>query len=107
MVARAQGVPVLFACETCKFHERVQLDSICNNELGDPETLVSVPDQADVRWLEGWADVPQLRLLNLLYDATPMEFVTAIITEARRRGRPAHWNGSIVQQARTLLRRPF
>lgn len=83
MVARAQGVPVLFACETCKFHERVQLDSICNNELGDPDTLVTVQDQADVRWLEGWGDVPQLRLLNLLYDATPMEFVTAIITEVR------------------------
>lgn len=59
----------------------MQLDSICNNELGDPDTLVTVQDQPGVAWLEGWEDVPQLRLLNLLYDATPMEFVTAIITE--------------------------
>ena len=37
MVAAAAGVPVLVCCESCKFHERVQLDSICANELGDAE----------------------------------------------------------------------
>ena len=34
MVANAFGVPVLMCCEAYKFHERVQLDSICFNELG-------------------------------------------------------------------------
>lgn len=34
MVAHAFGVPVLVCCEAYKFHERVQLDSICSNELG-------------------------------------------------------------------------
>ena len=34
MVAHAFGVPVLVCCEAYKFHERVQLDSICFNELG-------------------------------------------------------------------------
>lgn len=34
MVAHAFNVPVLICCETYKFHERVQLDSICSNELG-------------------------------------------------------------------------
>jgi len=34
MVAHAFGVPVLVCCEAYKFHERVQLDSICANELG-------------------------------------------------------------------------
>jgi translation initiation factor eIF-2B subunit delta len=34
MVAHAFHVPVLVCCETYKFHERVQLDSICFNELG-------------------------------------------------------------------------
>ena len=34
MVAHAFGVPVLMCCEAYKFHERVQLDSICFNELG-------------------------------------------------------------------------
>ena len=34
MVAHALGIPVLVCCEAYKFHERVQLDSICANELG-------------------------------------------------------------------------
>lgn len=34
MVAHAFRVPVLICCEAYKFHERVQLDSICFNELG-------------------------------------------------------------------------
>ena len=35
MVAHAFHVPVLICCEAYKFHERVQLDSICSNELGN------------------------------------------------------------------------
>jgi translation initiation factor eIF-2B subunit delta len=34
MVAHASRVPVIVCCEAYKFHERVQLDSICSNELG-------------------------------------------------------------------------
>lgn len=34
MVAHAFRVPVLICCEAYKFYERVQLDSICSNELG-------------------------------------------------------------------------
>lgn len=34
MVAHAFRIPVLICCEAYKFHERVQLDSICSNELG-------------------------------------------------------------------------
>ena len=34
-VARGAGIPVLVAAETCKFHERVQLDAVANNELGE------------------------------------------------------------------------
>ena len=34
MVAHEFRVPVLVCCEAYKFHERVQLDSICSNELG-------------------------------------------------------------------------
>jgi translation initiation factor eIF-2B subunit delta len=34
------GVPVLVAAETCKFHERVQLDAVAHNELGDPNDVL-------------------------------------------------------------------
>jgi translation initiation factor eIF-2B subunit delta len=37
MVASAYNVPVIVCCETYKFCERVQIDSICFNELGDPD----------------------------------------------------------------------
>jgi translation initiation factor eIF-2B subunit delta len=36
------GIPVLVAAETCKFHERVQLDAVSNNELGNPDALVDI-----------------------------------------------------------------
>lgn len=40
MMAKEYQKPVLVCCETYKFCERVQLDSICFNELGDPDELV-------------------------------------------------------------------
>ena len=42
MVAHAHSKPVLICSESYKFHERVQLDSITHNELGDPEALATV-----------------------------------------------------------------
>ena len=42
MMAHAHSKPVMVCCESYKFHERVQLDSITHNELGDPEALASV-----------------------------------------------------------------
>ncbi|KAJ7515857.1 hypothetical protein O6H91_22G031800 [Diphasiastrum complanatum] len=81
MVAHALGVPVMICCETYKFHERVQLDSICSNELGDPDALVEVHGRKDVYSLRGWADSKHLHVLNLMYDATPADYVSMIITE--------------------------
>lgn len=57
MMAAAHSTPVLICCETYKFHERVQLDAITNNELGDPRALLSVPGRKanKVRaWRAGW-----------------------------------------------------
>ncbi|MCO5578920.1 hypothetical protein L7F22_032770 [Adiantum nelumboides] len=81
MVANAFHVPVMVCCETYKFHERVQLDSICFNELGDPDALVKVPGKKDSSELEGWSQNSHLQLLNLTYDATPADYVSMIITE--------------------------
>lgn len=80
MVAHSCGVPVMICCETYKFHERVQLDSITSNELGDPDALVKVAGRKESA-LEGWADNEHLQLLNLTYDATPADYVSMIITE--------------------------
>ena len=124
MLAHERGVPVLVCCETYKFAERVLLDSICYNELADPDDLVPPePDASKVRWprsegsaasearreerevavpplphgrrypwprrpcfrgrqVADWRDMPRLKLLNLMYDVTPMKYVTMVVTEA-------------------------
>ena len=74
-------------CETYKFTDRVLLDAICYNELGDPDELVGEPEQQPPPLPSGariadWRDVPTLKVLNLLYDVTPMQYVTMVVTEA-------------------------
>ena len=55
--------PVLVACETYKFAERVQLDSITSNELGDPDALASVPLRPELTSLQDWRSEPRLGAL--------------------------------------------
>ncbi|KAJ6794819.1 translation initiation factor eIF-2B subunit delta-like [Iris pallida] len=81
MVAHAFHVPVLVCCEAYKFHERVQLDSICSNELGDPDVISKVRGRKDLKNLDNWADNENLQLLNLTYDATPSDYVSMIVTD--------------------------
>lgn len=81
MVAHAFEVPVLVCCEAYKFHERVQLDSICFNELGDPDAISRVPGCEKLSPLKDWADVENLQVLNLKYDITPSDYVSMLITE--------------------------
>ncbi|KAG0478848.1 hypothetical protein HPP92_013567 [Vanilla planifolia] len=81
MVAHAFGVPVLICCEAYKFHERVLLDSICSNELGDPDVISKIQGREDLRHLQNWADHENLQLLNLVYDATPSDYISMIVTE--------------------------
>lgn len=81
MVAHAFQVPVLICCEAYKFHERVQLDSICSNELGNPDIISKVPGRMRVNHLDNWTNKENLQLLNLLYDATPSDYISMIITD--------------------------
>ncbi|KAL5723541.1 hypothetical protein ACHQM5_006929 [Ranunculus cassubicifolius] len=81
MVAYAFHVPVLVCCEAYKFHERVALDSICSNELGDPNTIAKVQGRDDVNHLDPASNNENLQLLNLMYDATPSDYVSMVITD--------------------------
>ncbi len=73
LMARSYNKPVLVCCETYKISNRVQLESITGNELGDPHTFSSQSSSL--------ANGKNLKLLNLLYDLTPSEFVSGIVTE--------------------------
>lgn len=79
LAARASNVPVLFGCETYKISNRIQLESITGNELGNPDDVKDTG--AGTSALDDWKDAPNLKLLNLLYDLTPSEFVSGIVTE--------------------------
>ncbi|XP_050381032.1 uncharacterized protein LOC126798191 isoform X2 [Argentina anserina] len=81
MVAHAFRVPVLVCCEAYKFHERVQLDSICSNELGDPDVISKVPGMDEINCLNNQANCENLQPLNLIYDALPSDYVSMIITD--------------------------
>ncbi|GAV90413.1 IF-2B domain-containing protein, partial [Cephalotus follicularis] len=81
MVAHAFGAPVLVCCEAYKFHERVQLDSICFNELGDSDAISKVRGREDINYLDDWANSENLQLLNLVYDATPSDYISMIVTD--------------------------
>ncbi|XP_076873036.1 translation initiation factor eIF2B subunit delta [Brachyhypopomus gauderio] len=79
LVAKAYNVPVLVCCETYKFCERVQTDSFVSNELDDPDDLIVT--RKGKTQLEDWQCVKSMRLLNLVYDVTPPDFVDLVITE--------------------------
>jgi translation initiation factor eIF-2B subunit delta len=89
LMAKSHNVPVLVCCETYKISNRVQLESITWNELGNPEDVLS-PTMSSHTWNEESDEKKEsgvggncnnLRLLNLLYDLTPSEFVSGIVTE--------------------------
>ncbi|XKL61242.1 hypothetical protein PGB90_008299 [Kerria lacca] len=72
LIARSYNVPVLVCCETHKFSERVQTDAFVHNELGNPEELM----KADL-----WKSNNNLTPLTLMYEVTPSNLVTAVVTE--------------------------
>ncbi|XP_066252590.1 translation initiation factor eIF2B subunit delta [Euwallacea similis] len=81
LVAQAYNKPVLVCCETYKFSERVQTDSFVYNEIGDPERLLSIDTSSTPSPLRNQTENPKLNILNLLYDVTPPDLVTAVVTE--------------------------
>lgn len=77
LVANSFKKPVLVCCETYKFCERVQTDSFVYNEIADPDKVITEKSS----YLLNWRDNNYLTPLNLMYDVTPSDFVTAVVTE--------------------------
>lgn len=82
LIANAYNVPVLVCCETHKFSERVQTDSFVYNEIGDPNALIFNKNTGkSSEHLKDWELNNHLTPLNLKYDVTPPELITAVVTE--------------------------
>lgn len=82
LIAKAFNVPVLVSCETHKSCERAQTDAIVYNEIGDAEALTETfLYDAKKSCLANWKTKKSLNLLNITYDVTPADLVTAVVTE--------------------------
>ena len=80
MTAKEANVPVIVCCESVKYTERVALDSFVHNEIAPPEELIIKSEKSSP--LSRWLEVPNLQLLNLMYDLTPAEYITMVIDES-------------------------
>jgi len=130
MMCHTRNIPVLTCCESIKFSDKVQLDSVTTNELADCEDLIQDIDSkkppqkmsfaleqfikqceeeskssdsnnkskqpqkgknhkkddeplevSNVSPLADWKNIPNLNILNIMYDLTPPEFIKKVITE--------------------------
>lgn len=97
LAAHLADIPVLVCCESVKFSGKAALDSVVLNELAPAEELF-VPERSSTyvptaakegksdagegkRTLRDYKDIPNLQLLNLLYDVTPAKYINMVICE--------------------------
>lgn len=83
LVAKAHNVPFIVCCETNEFADAVHTDAFVFNEVALPEEYLTPKNHKLVRFFEAEKESckKNLTLLNLLYDATPPEYVSMIVTE--------------------------
>ena len=88
LMARANHVPVLVCCETYKICHRVQVVRTSHCAMGGGGARYGSNcgegtggDGESKEVLADWRDQPNLKLLNLMYDVTPSDFVSGIVTE--------------------------
>jgi translation initiation factor eIF-2B subunit delta len=88
MLAKEHRVPVVACVETYKFGERVTLDGVASNELGNGDDILDIPVNKQLsvkRGEDGKMAMNQANMnltpLTLLYDLTPPSLITAVCTE--------------------------
>ena len=86
MSAKDARLPVIVCCESIKFTDRVALDSFVHNEIAPADELVMPSGEqngsnAEASTLGKWKEIPNLQLLNLMYDLTPAEYIDVIVSE--------------------------
>lgn len=79
MMAKDSDKPVIVLCQSIKFTDKVALDSIVTNELLPPDELTFKNDRKSS--LNEWKDLPNLQLLDLMYDVAPADYIGMVITE--------------------------
>lgn len=80
LVASTYDVPVFVCCESYKYCDRTDIDSVVHNELGDPADIIATSLVSNDS-LKNWRELPTLQPLNLLYDITSPDLLSGLITE--------------------------
>ncbi|KAK6533382.1 hypothetical protein TWF694_002332 [Orbilia ellipsospora] len=76
MAAHEYQKPVLVCCEGIKLSDKIVLDSITQNELGPADALIGEDSP-----LKNHAEIPNLHVINLLFDLTAPKYITSVVTE--------------------------
>ncbi|XP_064083266.1 translation initiation factor eIF2B subunit delta-like [Macrobrachium nipponense] len=80
LAAAIHDTPFIVLCHTYKFCNNDLTDSLVLNELGDADSVVSCNGEF-YNLLSDWRSTPNLNVVSLVYDITPANLVTALITE--------------------------
>lgn len=83
LVASSYNVPFIVACETSEFSDAVHTDSFVSNEAGAIEDYFSVTNHKLKDFLINSTEKRKnnLTIFNLLFDLTPPEYVSMVVTE--------------------------
>ncbi|WVN86128.1 uncharacterized protein L203_101289 [Cryptococcus depauperatus CBS 7841] len=82
LLAKEHRVPVVACVETYKFGEKVVLDGVATNELGDIGNLLELPTNEPYSLSKVGKQLPiNLTPLHVVYDVTPPSLITAVCTE--------------------------
>ncbi|RWS29811.1 translation initiation factor eIF-2B subunit delta-like isoform X2 [Leptotrombidium deliense] len=83
LVAKAYNVPVIVCCEGFKISEKVITDSFVYNESGEGMDTFKNSDLlgSDNSDASKTKINPKVNVVNLLYDVTPPDFVSMVVTE--------------------------
>lgn len=86
-MASQHKVPVIAFCETYKFTQRVNLDQIKNNEMGNPKEMTHnylLPIEWTQKDRDSMLTQRNLTVYNLKYDLTEMGCINMILCEIGR-----------------------
>jgi translation initiation factor eIF-2B subunit delta len=80
LLAHNGGIPVLVGCQSFKFSDKVFVDAFAQNDLGSPDELLA-PAEKEL-WHQKSKDWGgRLQVFNPMFDLTPAEYITGLVTE--------------------------
>ena len=86
-LASQHKLPVIAFCESYKFTQRVNLDQIKNNEIGDARDITHnhlLPEDWTAKQRDSMLSTKNLTVYNLKHDMTKIDYINMILCEIGR-----------------------